>query len=249
MTPPGEAEYFEGGGLMRTIQESMKRQKMCSSPISQPLMPVTPAGLILTITVAILPPARVLAEDLMKVSLKEGSPNLLKVAVKCIGRKVTSESTSSPGTGHQSGSKDNTESSSRPGASVTCPSTPDSNGGTAGSSGQGPNELKQVVAHLAMVVSDDEFADDPDQIIPTEDIFTIPAIPREDLEGFDEGYFLPAEVTAFRGSTTMNQVMSGLATLACPLLTTLWIIKDMWLQNSTWVQQPILHTLGSFQQG
>ena len=33
-TPPGEAEYFEGGGLMRTIQESMKRQKMCSSPIS-----------------------------------------------------------------------------------------------------------------------------------------------------------------------------------------------------------------------
>ena len=43
-TPPGKAEHFEGGGLMRTIQESMKRQKMCSSPISQPLTPVTPAG-------------------------------------------------------------------------------------------------------------------------------------------------------------------------------------------------------------
>ena len=29
------------------------------------------------------------------------------------------------------------------------------------------------------MVDDDEFADDPHQIIPTEDIFTIPAIPRE----------------------------------------------------------------------
>ena len=29
-TPPGEAEYFKGGGLMRTVQESVKRQKMHS---------------------------------------------------------------------------------------------------------------------------------------------------------------------------------------------------------------------------
>ena len=70
---------------------------MRSSPISQPVTPVTPAGSILTITVGILPLARVLAEDLMKATLKEGSPNLLKVALKCIGRKATSESTSSHG--------------------------------------------------------------------------------------------------------------------------------------------------------
>ena len=94
-TPPGEAEYFEGRGLIRTVQESMKRQKMHSSPISQPLTPVTPAGSILTITVGILPPARVLAEDSTKAMLKEGSPNLLKVAWKYIGRKATSEMTSS----------------------------------------------------------------------------------------------------------------------------------------------------------
>ena len=49
-----------------------------------------------------------------------------------------------------------------------------------------------------MVVSDDdEFADDTHQIIPTEDIFTIPAIPRENLKGFNEGYLFPAEVTVF----------------------------------------------------
>ena len=51
-----------------------------------------------------------------------------------------------------------------------------------------------------MVVSDDdEFANDPHHIIPSEDVFTIPAIPRENLEGFNEGYLLPAEGTAFRG--------------------------------------------------
>ena len=167
----------------------MKRQKMCSSPVSQPLTPVTPAGSISTITVGILPPTRVLAEDLPKATLKEGSPNLLKIASKCIGRKATSES-SSCGTGHQSGSKDNTASSLRPGASATCSSAPGSSGSTAGGSGQGPNEPKQEVAHLAMVVSDDdEFTDDPHQIISTEDIFTIPAISREDLKGFNKGTF------------------------------------------------------------
>ena len=91
-----------------------------------------------------------------------------------------------------------TQSSSRPDASATHSSAPGSSGSTAGGSGQGPNELKWEVTHLAMVVSDDdEFTDDPHQIIPTKDIFTVPTIPREDLEGFDKGYLLPAEVTAF----------------------------------------------------
>ena len=178
----------------------MKRQKMHSPPVSQPLTPVTPAGLISTKTVGILPLARVLAEDLMKATLIEGSPNLLKVALKCIDRKATSESTSSHGAGNQSGPNDNTASFSRLGASATHSSTPGSSGGTAGSSSQGPNGLKQEVTHLAMVMvvsDDDEFADDPHQIIPTEDIFTILAIPRENLKGFNEGYLLPAEVTAF----------------------------------------------------
>ena len=50
-----------------------------------------------------------------------------------------------------------------------------------------------------MVVSDDdEFTDDPHQIIPTEDVFTVPAIPRENLKGFDEGYLSAAEVTVFQ---------------------------------------------------
>ena len=109
-----------------------------------------------------------LPEDLTKATLKEGLPNLLKVALKYIGRKATSELIS---------------------ALATHSSTLGSSGGTAGGSGQGPNEPKQEIAHLTMVASDDdEFADDPHQVIPTEDVFTIPAFPRDDLNGFDEGY-------------------------------------------------------------
>ena len=53
---------------------------------------------------------------------------------------------------------------------------------------------------MAPIISeDDEFADDPHQIIPAEDVFTLPYLPRQNLEGFDWGYLLPAEVTAFQG--------------------------------------------------
>ena len=71
-----------------------------------------------------------------------------------------------------------TISSSRQGVSATCSSAPGSSRGAVGSSGQGPGQPKQEVAHFTMVVSDDdEFADDPHQIIPTKEVFTVPAFP------------------------------------------------------------------------
>ena len=78
-------------------------------------------------------------------------------------------------------------------------SAPGSGSGAAGSSSQDPNELRQGVSHLALVIYDDEFADDTHQIIPTEDVITLPFLPRQGMEGFDRGYLLPAEVTAFQG--------------------------------------------------
>ena len=50
---------------------------MHSAPVSQLSTPTAPAGLISTKTVGILPPARVLAEDLTKATLREGSPKWL----------------------------------------------------------------------------------------------------------------------------------------------------------------------------
>ena len=93
---PGEADYFEAEGLMETVEQSQRRWKMCSAPVSQP---PAPAGLISTITVGILPPARVLAEDLTKAKLREGSPNLLQMASKCVGKQATRELTDSRSAG------------------------------------------------------------------------------------------------------------------------------------------------------
>ena len=99
-TPAVKAEYFEGGELMRNIRESVKRHKMHNSTVSQLPTPITPAGLMSTITVGILLPAKVLAEDLTKAALKEGSPNILKVTPKFIGWKTTNESTRSHDADH-----------------------------------------------------------------------------------------------------------------------------------------------------
>ena len=93
-TPPGETDYFEGEGLMETVQQSKRRQKLHSAPFSVLPTPNTLAGLISTITVGIFP-ARVLAEDLTKATLREGSPNLLQMALKCVGKQAASESTDS----------------------------------------------------------------------------------------------------------------------------------------------------------
>ena len=182
---------------MRIVLQSVMRQRMCSAPAPQPSTPITPAGSISTITVGILPPARVLAEDLTKATLREGSPNLLQMTSKGVGKQTTSESTDSRSTGEQGGTKHNQASSSKPGVLTAHFSAPGSSGGAAGGSSQDPNELRQGVSHLALVIDNDEFADDPPQIIPTEDAFALPFLPRQGIEGFDRGYLLPAEVTAF----------------------------------------------------
>ena len=75
---------------------------MHNSPVSHPPVPITPVGLILTITVGILPPAKVLAEHLTKATLREGSPNLLKVTPKFISWKTTNKATHSHDAYHPS---------------------------------------------------------------------------------------------------------------------------------------------------
>ena len=153
---PWESRVYEGGSLMNNIPESVKRSKVHNSPVSQPPTPITPAGSILTIKVGILPPAKVLADNLTKVTLREGLPNILKVTPKFMGWKTTKESTHSCDANHPSRQKDNTALFSRQGISATCSSVPGSSGNVAGSSGHGPGRSKQEVAHLAMVVSDDK---------------------------------------------------------------------------------------------
>ena len=120
------------------------------------------------------------------------------MASKCLGKRATSKLTDSYSAGGLGGTKNNQALSLKPELLTNHSSGPGSNGGAAGGSGQDPNEPREGVSHLVMYISnDDDFTDDPHQIMPTEDAFALPYIPRQNLEGFDHGYLLPAEVTAF----------------------------------------------------
>ena len=116
---------------------------------------------------------------------------------KCVSKQTASELTDSHSAGEQGGTKDNQASSSKPRVLTVHSSVPGSSSGAAGGSSQDPNELTQEVSYLALVIDDNEFADYPHKIIPTEDAFALPYLPRQNLEGFNRGYLLPAEVTAF----------------------------------------------------
>ena len=149
-TPPGEAEYFKGSSLMKNIQESVKRSKVRNSLVSQPPTPITPASLISTIKVGILCPPKVLADDLTKATLREGSPNILKVTPEFMGWKTTKESTRSCDANCLSRQKENMASFSKQGVSATCSSVPGSSGNAASGSGHGPGGSKQEVPTLLL---------------------------------------------------------------------------------------------------
>ena len=102
LTPPGEADYFDSEGLMENVQQSHQRWKVHCAPVSQQSVPDTPAGSITTISVGIIPPTRVVAEDLTKANLREGSPNLLQIASSGVDKQVTSESMHSRSAGRLS---------------------------------------------------------------------------------------------------------------------------------------------------
>ena len=120
----------------------------------------------------ILPLARVVAEDLTKANLREGSPNLLQIALSGVGKQATSESLDSCGTGRLGGTKNDQPLSPKPGVPSMHSSKPGPSGGAGGDSSQDPNKPRQEVSHLALYTcDDDEFTDDPHQIIPIEDAF------------------------------------------------------------------------------
>ena len=135
LTPPGEADYFDGGELMENVRQSHRRWKVCCAPVSQQSVPDTPAGSITTISVGIIPPARVVAEDLTKANLREGLPNILQMTLSGVGKQITSESTDYHSTGRLGGTKNNQLSSSKPRESTMHLSGPGPIGGAAGGSG------------------------------------------------------------------------------------------------------------------
>ena len=77
-TPPGAAAHFKGTGLMDNIRSSLKRKK--GSHLHQTMQQVTvdtPASSITAVPIQHVLQAKVIAEDLINLQSKPGSPNTL----------------------------------------------------------------------------------------------------------------------------------------------------------------------------
>ena len=77
------------------------------------------------------------------------------------------------------------------------PSDSSSGGGRgANKDGQDPHGPGQPASHLAMIVSsEDDFEDDPHQIIHTDDDYVLPYVKHSD--GYHQEYAIPASVENF----------------------------------------------------
>ena len=152
----------------------------------------------------IIPPARVVAEDLTKANLREGLPNLLQMTLSGVGKQVTSESMDSCSTGGLGRTKNNQLSSSKSRVFTMHSSGPGPSGGAAGGSSQDPIEPRQEVSHLAMYISDeDEFADNPHQITP----LLLSTFQDKILKGLTMVTSYQQRSLGFKEPTIMSQVM------------------------------------------
>ena len=97
-TPPDEATHFEGTGLMDNIRSSLKEKKGTHSHRTMQQVTVdVPASSIMAVPIQHIPQAKVIAEDLIKLQSRPGSPNTLVMAA--------SELISSCGRGGRSGER------------------------------------------------------------------------------------------------------------------------------------------------
>ena len=198
-TPPGEAAYFEGTGLMDNMRNSARRQKkFCSHQIMQQMAVNTPASSITAVPIQHIPWAKVVAEDLISLQSRQGLPNTLVVAASDTGRRVMSQSTSSHGKGETTSKKNEPwpPLESRALADITG-RTGGGGGGAAGGDGEEPNNPKPGTSQLTLIISEEsEFADDLHQVIPTEVCYGLPLIQRQ-CGGFKHDYWSLAEVEEF----------------------------------------------------
>ena len=98
-TSPGEADHFEGTGLMDNIRSSLKKKKGTHSHHTMQQVTVdAPASSITAVPIQHVLRAKVIAEDLISIQLRPGSPNTLVM--------TASESTSSHGRDGRSGKRE-----------------------------------------------------------------------------------------------------------------------------------------------
>ena len=140
-TPPGETAHFKGTGLMDNIRSSLKKKGTHSHQTMQQLTADTPASSITAVPIQHIPQAKVIAEDLINLQSRLGSPNTLVMAA--------SESTSSHSRGGRScKSKPQSPPESRALTDITR-STPSGSGVAARKDGEEADNLELGITAIA----------------------------------------------------------------------------------------------------
>ena len=146
-----------------------KHKRILSVAVTQQYKPNILAASISSISVNLIPQAVVLAEDLTKTKSGEGPPNVVLPSSSCFGRQAACELTDTRNFGGHGVLKDNQPLPSQQRVPTLPAGDSSSGSGGAGQDRQDPNGPGQLTSHVAMIISDeDDFTDDPHQIIPTE---------------------------------------------------------------------------------
>ena len=89
-SPPKEAAYFEGSGLMDHIHSSQKRKKgLQSYQIVQQMTADVPTSSMISIPIKTVPQAKVMVDNLVNFQSRPGSPNPLMAAIKGVSGKMS----------------------------------------------------------------------------------------------------------------------------------------------------------------
>ena len=191
-TPPGEAAHFEGTGLMDNISSSLKKKKGTHShQTMQQVTADTPASSITAVPIQHVPQAKVIAEDLINLQSRLGSPNTLLMAA--------SESTSSHSRGGRNGKREPWPPPESRALTNITGSTGSGSGVAARKDGEEADNLEPEISQLAAITSEEsDFAADRHQVIPKDKCFGLLVVPRQN-GGFEFNYRDAVEVTNFQG--------------------------------------------------
>ena len=188
-TSPHEAAHFEGTGLMDNIRSSLKKKKGTHSHHTMQQVTVdTPASSITALPIQHIPQAKVIAEDLINLQSRPGSPNTLVMAA--------SELTSSRGRGGRSGKREPRPPTESRALTDITRSTGSGSGVAARKDGEEDNPEPRISQLTAIISQESDFAADQHQMIPTDKCFGLPVVPRQS-GGFKLNYKDAVEVTNF----------------------------------------------------
>ena len=145
-TPPGEAAHFKGTGLIDNIRNSLKKKKGTHSHQTMQQITVdTPASSITAVPIQHILWAKVIAEDLINLQLRLGSPNTLVMAA--------SESTSSCGRGGKSHKREPWPPSEPRALANITRSTGSGSGVAARKDGEEADHLEMGISQLTAIIS------------------------------------------------------------------------------------------------